>query len=648
LAGSAASVNPMVRDEIYVRNMAVLFRADPRLAQRIDECADDGSVVVEQAKTGMPTVAVRVPGSDRPLYLHSRVDPEAEARRLAESVDVGDSLCYIVGGFGLGYHLRALFARFKGEAFIVVTEPNLRLLKAAMETVDLSELLAANRCIILTSTDKNEVQTRLEPHNTAMMMGAQFVTHAPSERAAGDFQAAMRKLLADHMTYCRMSLVTLVANSRITCRNVANNLPRFLSTPPIDVLRERFAGYPAVVVSAGPSLRRNIDQLAGLKGKAVIIAVQTTYKTLLGRGLVPDFVTTLDYHEMSQRFFEGVTDFSGTHLVAEPKVNWNVLDIYKGPVSVLANNFAGLILGRKLSARDGLKAGATVAHLSLYLAVYMGCDPIVLIGQDLGYTDNVYYLPGVAIHDLWRPELNRFYSIEMKEWERIVRARAILMKAKDIHGNDIYTDEQLFTYLQQFEGDFAALPPGRVIDATEGGVRKTGAAVMSLAEVAARYCTKPLPAERFDYLRKLNWDDRSLLPAGRAEVEKRLHDIDEMGETCDRMLALLKELTGLVDRPAEFNRRIAEVDALRVRVRQLIRAYEIISAVSQMAELQRFSADRRIAMDDLDEASRARRQLERDIRFVESIIEGVGVAREVLTECLARFDAAIGEGRRHG
>jgi hypothetical protein len=631
----------MVRDEIYLRNMAGLFRNDPRLAQRIDECADDSSVILEPSKLGLPTVAVRVAGSERPLYLHSRVDPESEAKRLAESVDLGESLCYIIGGFGLGYHVRALFSRLKGDAFLIIAESNLQLLKTAMETVDLSELFVTDRCIILTSSDKNDLQTRLEPHNTAMMMGAQFVTHAASDRAAPEFQTAMRKLLADHMTYCRMSLVTLVANSRATCRNIANNLPRFLTTPPIDILRERFAGHPGIVVSAGPSLRRNIDVLAGLKGRAVIIAVHAIYKTLLSRGIKPDFVTALDYHDLSKRFFEGVDDFSGTHMIAEPKVNWNVLDLYKGPVSVLANSFATTILGRGLAARDGLKAGATVAHLSLYLAVYMGCDPIVLIGQDLGYTDNVYYLPGVAIHDMWRPELNRFYSIEMKEWERIVRARRILMKVKDVHGGDIYTDEQLFTYLQQFEGDFGALPPGRVIDATEGGVRKTGTLVMPLSEVAEKHCNRPIAPEKFEYLHKFNWDDRSRLASGRAEVETRLHDIEEMRETCEKMLSLLKELTGLLDRPAEFNRRIADVDALRIRVRQLSRAYEIISSVSQLAELQRFNADRRIAMGDLDDVSRARRQLERDTRFVEAIIEGAGVARGIFSECLARFDATI-------
>ncbi|MBI4580766.1 MAG: motility associated factor glycosyltransferase family protein, partial [Planctomycetes bacterium] len=250
MTGTSRTEPPISRDEVYRRNMAALFRWDGRLAQRIDETEDDGTVVVEASRAGAPTASVRLAGSTLAIQLHSRVDPQAEAKRLADAVEVGESFCYIVGGFGLGHHLKALRARLKGDVFLAVLEPNVQILKKAMETVDLAELFEGDRCIILTSTDKNEVQTRLEPHNNLMMIGTQFVSHPASERLDGEFQAAMRQLIADHMTYCRMCLVTLVANSRLTNRNVANNLPTYLATPPIDVLRERFRGYPAIVVSA--------------------------------------------------------------------------------------------------------------------------------------------------------------------------------------------------------------------------------------------------------------------------------------------------------------------------------------------------------------------------------------------------------------
>jgi hypothetical protein len=413
-----------------------------------------------------------------------------------------------------------------------------------------------------------------------------------------------------------------------------------VSTPPIDVLRNRFNGYPCVVVSAGPSLRRNIDQLGELKGRAVICAVQTTFKMLLDRGIEPDFVTSLDYHELSKRFFENVPPACRSHLVAEPKVSWHVLDAYHGPTSLLDNRWARLCLGDALAARGGLKAGSTVSHLAFYLAVYMGCEPIIFVGQDLGYTDHVYYVPGTSMHDLWRPELNRFNTIEMREWERIVRHRRILQKVKDIHGQEIYTDEQLFTYLQQFEGDFAQVP-GRVIDATEGGVRKAGTRVMTLREAGETFCRIPIPRERFDYLANLNWDDGSRLEKAREELDVRLGEADAVAIICREMIERLRELQTLLDRPEQFNRRIVEVDRLRLRIREQERVYEMISSLSQHAELQRFSADRRIALSDADQIERTRRQLERDLRFVEGIAEGTGAFREILRDSIARFALAV-------
>lgn len=634
--------NSLTSDEIYCRNMAALFRADAKLAQRIDECPPDSSIQVEASRSGPATCSVlagRSPAGQR-VFLHSRIDPIDEAHRWANAVEVGDNFCYMVGGFGLGHHLKALHARLKGDAFIVVTEADLALLRAAVETVDLAELFAGDRCIILTSADNAEIQTRLAPRNTLLMMGAQFLAHAPSERINGEFQASMRKLLTGHLTYTRMSLMTLVGISRASCTNVAYNLPTYVSTPPIDILRERFRGHPGIIVSAGPSLRRNIDQLAALKGRAVIISVQTTFKTLLDRGIQPDFVTSLDYHEMSRRFFENVGNHGGTHLISEPKAHWEVIDAFHGPVSLLDNSFARQCLGEALGARAGLKAGATVAHLAFYLAVYMGCEPIVLVGQDLGYSDHVYYVPGTAIYDLWRPELNRFNTVEMREWDRIARQRKILMKVKDVHGHDIYTDEQLFTYLQQFEGDFANVP-GRVIDATEGGVRKASTVAIPLAEVAARYCRELIPADRFGYRSQLNWRDTTRLAPAKREIEQRLAESEEMSRICEEMLVLLNEMNGLLDRPEAFNKKFSEVDRLRVRVRASQRVYDMAVALSQHAELQRFSADHRMGLADLDSVSRARRQLERDMRFVQGIAEGIQELRRILTGCLQRFEKAM-------
>ena len=86
-------------------------------------------------------------------------------------------------------------------------------------------------------------------------------------------------------------------------------------------------------------------------------------------------------------------------------------------------------------------------------------------------------------------ELGRFNTLETKEWERIARSRLILRKIPDIHGHPMYTEEQFFVYLQQFERDFAACR-SKVIDATEGGARKQGVTLMTLRDAIDRFCKK--------------------------------------------------------------------------------------------------------------------------------------------------------------
>ncbi|MFN9978173.1 MAG: motility associated factor glycosyltransferase family protein, partial [Phycisphaerae bacterium] len=259
------------------------------------------------------------------------------------------------------------------------------------------------------------------------------------------------------------------------------------NAPGIDDLAGIATGKPAIVVSAGPSLRRNIDLLSqpGVRDRVVIIAVQTVLKTLLAKGIRPHFVTALDHASISKRFYEGLTaaDVEGVTLVVEPKASPAIFEAWPGAIrcpaeriadSILTDNADDSIRGVFKRDRGELRPGATVAHLAYYLARHMGADPVILIGQDLGFTDGQYYAAGAAIHQVWSGELSHFRTLEMLEWERIARERSMLHRLTDHLGRPCYSDEQMTTYLVQFERDFGEdVNRGlKVIDATEGGISK--------------------------------------------------------------------------------------------------------------------------------------------------------------------------------
>lgn len=627
----------------FLRNMSALWRMDPDLAIRVDAVEDAERLPLEPARGSGMTASFILPDGTA-VQLTSRFEPEVEAARLADTVPIEDKFCFVVCGLGLGYHVAEICRRLRGDAFVLCFEPSLRIISTALYCTDLAQFIRTRKLILIADADKTVLHDRLAPVSTLMMLGLHIVRHAPSARIAAEEHARFIRLITDYATYQRMSLLTLVANSKITCRNIAMNIPTYVTTPPIDILRNRFAGCPGIVVSAGPSLRRNIDCLSEASGFGIIICVQTTFRMLLERGIVPDFVTSLDFHAMSQTFFEGLGDVRGVHLVAEPKATWHVLDNYPGPISLLDNRWMRLVLGDALAARDGLKAGATVAHLSLYLAAYMGCDPIILVGQDLAFTGHVFYTPGVEIHRTWRGEINRFNTMEVKEWERIARNGDILRKVPGATGGELYTDDLLFTYLEQFEKDIAQIA-ARVINATEGGADIRGATAMTLREALDRFCSKPIPSERLAYRQTTVWRDPSRLPDAERELTARLAELDEVEQTCAELLKVLRELEGLVNEPAKFNRRLARVDELRLRVRRATRPYEIVNSATQFAELRRYTADRRLDVDAAEGPEKARRQLARDIEFITGVSEGATEVRAMLAAALQRVREAASSWR---
>jgi hypothetical protein len=629
-------------DSPYLRNMALLWESDPQLAGRIDALEEEGHPV-EPSRSGEPTVAVACEDGRR-IYLHSRFKPVEEAKRLAESVKVEGRVAFYAQGFGLGYHVEALLDRISAESLVCVFEPDLRLLKTAMWERDLSALLSGKRVVFFVNPDKSEIFSRLQPHMVMLSMGFEAMTHAPSLSAAPAFHEQVQTWLGEYAAYCRTSLQTLVSNGKRTAQNIARNLGWYIAAPSIARLKDRYKGRPAVVVSAGPSLRKNKHLLKGLEDRAVLVSVQTTLRPLLEMGIEPHFVTSLDYHDICTRFFEQLPPNLKTELVAEPKATSRIFRMNPGPLTLLGNDFAEKLLREMKLDKGPLPAGATVAHLAYYLAEHLGCDPIIFVGQDLGFSDGLCYAPGTSYEDVWRPELSRFSTMEMKQWEHIVRDRRILRRIPDVEGRPMYTEERLYTYLQQFERDF--LKSDRtIIDATEGGALKRGSQPMPLAEAIEQYCTPPRAASVSERTSAqghpgLRWDR---VREGIECLKHRREEAGEIEQISRQTLPLLEEIRDHIDDQSRVNRAIARIDALRARMNQLGPCYDLILQLTQSSELERFQRDRRISSETVKGMERQRRQVQRDVDNVQSVTAAAEAFVQLMDETIAHISALATE-----
>lgn len=617
---AAPPPEPAPTQHLLVANLAALFAADLPLARALDALPDSALPPLTPTRSGHYTTSLP-DASCRPVALHSRHDPLDEARRLLTTpevtADLAGKVCFDVHGAGLGYLLTELLPRVPSDAMILLFEPSLPLLRRMLECVDLAKPLKSRRISIVTSSDKSALFAAIAQRTVMLSMGMASVSHPPSARLPGasEFHDTCRTHLTDLASFSRTSLNTVVINGRRTAENIARNLRRYAasaaasSTSGIAALAGRYEGCPAIIVSAGPSLRKNKHLLPAAKGHAVIIAVQTALKPLLEIGVEPDFVTSLDYHDISARFFENLPPTLRTHLIAEPKATRRVLDLHPGPVSFVGNDYADSLLREFPPRIPKLPSGATVAHLAFYLARHLGCDPILFIGQDLGFSDGLAYLPGTAYDEVWRPEYSRFCSPEMKQWEQIVRERPILRKIPDVRGLPMYTEERLFTYLQQFERDFADSKQ-RIYDCTEGGALKKGAPPLPLADALARFCKSPLPPLPALTSKPLLQDDS---PSVDTSLSARISEADRIASITSQTLPLLSEIHTHISDQSRVNRAIARIDLLRAQMNDLGPTYDLVTHFTQSSELKRFEADLALSSTHLSPTEKQRLQVQRDL-----------------------------------
>lgn len=181
---------------VFERNLALLSRQDPSLAEKLRRAALPPGAVVQPARSGDPTLIYQG------ITLHSRVDPAGEGEALAHSAAVQEAqaqgLKPAVFGLGLGYHVRALARRFEE---VVVLEPSLGLIALALRHLDFTPVLTRLRFVLGRDFPQSPEQYVLVPHppsvrlapaeyeSWAGRLGVQTGREGRKERGA-DLQAA--------------------------------------------------------------------------------------------------------------------------------------------------------------------------------------------------------------------------------------------------------------------------------------------------------------------------------------------------------------------------------------------------------------------------------------------------------------------------
>lgn len=231
---------------------------------------------------------------------------------------------------------------------------------------------------------------------------------------------------------------------------------------------------PAIVVSAGPSLNRNIEILKKAKNKAFIIAVDTALKPLIGHGIVPDMYAIVD--GVKPLSLVDVEEGRNIPLLTTLQASKSVLEFQKGKKFFFCEGirFVDEMYERNKKPFFSLESGGSVATLAFSLVSYVGFRTVILVGQDLALTGNKTHADGTFHEKMEELDTSKCTMVPGNVEEKVPTRG-------DFNNYRIWFEEFIERWSKKYK-DF------RVINATEGGARIKGTEIMTLENAIAQEC----------------------------------------------------------------------------------------------------------------------------------------------------------------
>ncbi|EPC9485833.1 motility associated factor glycosyltransferase family protein, partial [Campylobacter jejuni] len=346
---------------------------------------------------------------------------------------------------------------------------------------------------------------------------------------------------------CLKTIGVAVRNADISCflplltyEQFLQNIPSMLESIPFQrILSERKNKFEnAIVVSAGPSLAKQLSLLKVYQDKAVIFCADGALSMLEKEGIAPDYVTNLDYSDWPIKFFQNKENLKQSIIALECATHPNVVHSLKAENCMIVLRNKALYQRFNLNDFGYIDTGTHVSHFSYTLALALGFKNIIMIGQDLAFDEKGNsHSKGFDFGEKFSGE------------ENIDKLKVPAYAGK----GEVLTHITWNDYRIKLEYLFACNDQkAKFYNATEGGARINFTEELSFKECCEKLLTKEKP--KFDIPKSLtkNRSDK-LLAKFKEKIQK---DQDSAKRFLDDALALKQILENILSKdfllPLEF------------------------------------------------------------------------------------------------
>jgi hypothetical protein len=423
------------------------------------------------------------------------------------------------------YFMQQLAKEHQTQAIIII-EKDPEMFMCAMNVVDLTPMLNNPKIHFFVGLPIEQLYVSFRDFYSKnlpemLMCGAtQPIFLYPSMKIGKEYYLQALQKLFESIWHSIQNFGNCPEDSLIGLENMLDNVNEIVNNPGINLLYDKFKGKPAVIVATGPSLKKNMHLLKCLEDKALIISVDSSFKLLMENGIKPHMVTSLEREHEVEQFFgdfdpEEVKD---VYMTACPVLFNHVYESYTGPKIIVYRNFDHF---KWLEIDRGiLEIKLSSSNMAFKIAEALGCDPIVLVGQDLAYGDNdethatevpfssegegILYVKGNYVDQIktntgWYNFL-KAYELDIAQFNGNLRHDAntynipkpVLFVMKDnITSGDMpeETKQQTMSRIEDYLKE-ANTNNKKVINCTEGGAYIPGTHIAKFDETIQQYMTE--------------------------------------------------------------------------------------------------------------------------------------------------------------
>ena len=408
------------------------------------------------------------------VYLGSKYNEVNNIKRFINNIKLedGESIIIIIG-LSLGQFLDELINLIGEYNKIIIIEPDKNIYNYNLNNNYICNKLEENNITYILYKEKVILKEILEKLiDNSYIPVINISTYTNYEKIYLNECDKIVSCINEYIDYIKLSRNSNLLLKDSIIKNYIENLIKLEDYISVGTFKDLFKDKTAIIVSSGPSLHKNIENIKKYTEHVVIISVIRSMNELEYYNIEPDFICVLDPIDKMSKLMKKHMK-KNIPIICTEQSNSDLLKEYKGKKIIALNAFRETIRTFNEKEYISLPEGGSVAHLATSFAVNLGVKNIIFIGQDLAFTN-------------------------MELHSKLSSDESVLNLQQKINSNDIFyvegnkeeyvpTNSSLNSFKNWFETLIINNKLINFINATEGGARIHGTKIMNLFDALKEY-----------------------------------------------------------------------------------------------------------------------------------------------------------------